>query len=82
MIWTIEFQIWALLERTLNCYQINFVDFHCSYLDLKLESANQQDKEAEQKLKVFQPVNNNLIILDEYTESLGEGYWNSWAHIS
>ena len=47
--------------------------------DQKLDRANQQDKEVEPKLKVFQPINSNLKILDGYTESLGDGYWNSWV---
>ena len=43
-----------------------------------MEKASQQDKEAEPKLKVFQANNKNRVILDEYSDNLGEEYWKSW----
>ena len=47
--------------------------------ELELGKANEQEREAEPKLKGFDPKNGNLDVLNEYTEDLGDEYWSTWV---
>ena len=47
--------------------------------ELELGKANEQEREAEPKLKGFDPKNGNLDILNNYTEDLGDDYWSKWV---
>ena len=47
--------------------------------EIALEQANLQVLEEAPKLKLFEPKNLNLPILSEYSDNMGEKYWESWV---
>jgi hypothetical protein len=47
--------------------------------ELALEQAHLQVLEEAPKLKQFDPKNLNLPILGEYSDNMGEEYWDSWV---
>ena len=44
----------------------------------KVEKATRMPKEVEPPVKVFNPVNSNVPVLEEYEGVLGEEYWGKW----
>ena len=47
-------------------------------LEKRIEKATRMPKEEEPPLKVFNPVNSNVPVLNEYVGVLGEEYCGKW----